>query len=184
MKTWVQEYCVLPSVTGRAWTWARSSDSSPGLILRFSQTHRMALGTIIRKPTTLDQLSSSEKRRKSRDISWVGSIKSVKEIEQSRCGSWDALLLGGWEINEAMIEIERAHGVLFIQHTSIGHLPCPKHGMRCWEYNYELNTVQLSGNYLPSLHMLMSACGRWSLWRLDIHHWCIQLVMLGVNNMD
>ena len=41
-----------------------------------------------------------------------------------------ALLLGSWEINEAMIEIERAHGVVFIQHTSIGHLPYPKHGMR------------------------------------------------------
>ena len=142
MKTWVQEYCVLPSVTGRAWMWARSSDSSPGLVLRFSQTHRMALGTIIRKPTILDQLSSSEKRRKSRDISWVGSIKSVKEIEQSRCGGWDALLLGGWEINEAMIEIERARRVLFIQHTFIGHLPCPKHGVRRWEYNYELHTVR------------------------------------------
>ena len=101
----------------------------------------MALETIIRKPTTPDQLSSSEKRRKSRDISWVGSIKSVKEIEQSRCGGWDALLFGGWEINKAMIETERAHGVLFIQHTSIGHLPCPKHGMKCWEYNYELNAV-------------------------------------------
>ena len=58
--------------------------------------------------------------------------------------------------------------------------------MRHWGHNYELNAASA----LQNLHNLDSACqyhlmeGRWSLGCLDFHHWCVHLMMLGVNNMD